>query len=64
MVRMNTSGPIREKLLDASYEPGTLSPEGLRRHDRSRAQIVGRCGAGNRRAREGLIELSPKRKPQ
>jgi tripartite-type tricarboxylate transporter receptor subunit TctC len=27
MVRMNTSGPIREKLLDASYEPGTLSPE-------------------------------------
>jgi tripartite-type tricarboxylate transporter receptor subunit TctC len=27
MVRMNTGGPIREKLLDASYEPGTLSPQ-------------------------------------
>ena len=27
MVRMNASGPIREKLLQASYEPGTLSPE-------------------------------------
>jgi len=27
MVRMNTSGRIREKLLDASYEPGMLSPE-------------------------------------
>ena len=27
MVRMNASGPIREKLLLASYEPGTLSPE-------------------------------------
>jgi tripartite-type tricarboxylate transporter receptor subunit TctC len=27
MVRMNTGGPIREKLIDASYEPGTLSPQ-------------------------------------
>jgi tripartite-type tricarboxylate transporter receptor subunit TctC len=27
MVRMNRSGPIREKLLQASYEPGTMSPE-------------------------------------
>jgi tripartite-type tricarboxylate transporter receptor subunit TctC len=27
MVRMNASGPIREKLLLASYEPGTMSPE-------------------------------------
>ena len=27
MVRMNTSGPIRERLLQASYEPGTMSPE-------------------------------------
>jgi tripartite-type tricarboxylate transporter receptor subunit TctC len=27
MVRMNASGPIREKLLQASYEPGTLTPE-------------------------------------
>jgi tripartite-type tricarboxylate transporter receptor subunit TctC len=27
MVRMNASGPIREKLLQASYEPGTMSPE-------------------------------------
>jgi tripartite-type tricarboxylate transporter receptor subunit TctC len=26
MVRMNANGPIREKLIDASYEPGTLSP--------------------------------------
>jgi tripartite-type tricarboxylate transporter receptor subunit TctC len=26
MVRMNASGPIRGKLLDASYEPGTMSP--------------------------------------
>ena len=24
---MNTSGPIREKLLQASYEPGMMSPE-------------------------------------
>ena len=27
IVRMNTSGPIRERLLQASYEPGTMSPE-------------------------------------
>ena len=27
IVRMNASGPIREKLVQASYEPGTLSPE-------------------------------------
>jgi tripartite-type tricarboxylate transporter receptor subunit TctC len=27
MVRMNASGPIREKLMQASYEPGTLTPE-------------------------------------
>jgi tripartite-type tricarboxylate transporter receptor subunit TctC len=27
MVRMNASGPIREKLMLASYEPGTMSPE-------------------------------------
>ena len=27
MVRMNASGPIRERLLQASYEPGTMSPE-------------------------------------
>jgi tripartite-type tricarboxylate transporter receptor subunit TctC len=26
VVRMNASGPIREKLLQASYEPGTMSP--------------------------------------
>jgi tripartite-type tricarboxylate transporter receptor subunit TctC len=26
IVRMNASGPIREKLVQASYEPGTLSP--------------------------------------
>jgi tripartite-type tricarboxylate transporter receptor subunit TctC len=26
IVRMNASGPIRERLLQASYEPGTLSP--------------------------------------
>jgi hypothetical protein len=24
---MNTGGQIREKLIDASYEPGTLSPQ-------------------------------------
>ncbi|HEY7662103.1 MAG TPA: tripartite tricarboxylate transporter substrate binding protein [Xanthobacteraceae bacterium] len=28
IVRMNASGPIRERLLQASYEPGTLSPQG------------------------------------
>jgi tripartite-type tricarboxylate transporter receptor subunit TctC len=27
MVRMNASGTIRERLLTASYEPGTLAPE-------------------------------------
>jgi tripartite-type tricarboxylate transporter receptor subunit TctC len=27
MVRMNAAGPIRERLLQASYEPGTLSPQ-------------------------------------
>jgi tripartite-type tricarboxylate transporter receptor subunit TctC len=27
IVRMNASGPIREKLILASYEPGTLAPE-------------------------------------
>ena len=27
IVRMNASGPIRERLLQASYEPGTMSPE-------------------------------------
>jgi tripartite-type tricarboxylate transporter receptor subunit TctC len=27
MARMNASGPIRERLLQASYEPGTISPE-------------------------------------
>ena len=27
MVRMNASGPIRERLMQASYEPGTLSPQ-------------------------------------
>jgi tripartite-type tricarboxylate transporter receptor subunit TctC len=27
MVRMNSSGTIRERLIDASYEPGTISPE-------------------------------------
>ena len=27
VVRMNASGPIREKLMLASYEPGTMSPE-------------------------------------
>jgi tripartite-type tricarboxylate transporter receptor subunit TctC len=27
IVKMNQSGPIRETLLAASYEPGTLSPE-------------------------------------
>ena len=27
MVRMNTSGTIRERLVQASYEPGTMSPE-------------------------------------
>ena len=27
MVRMNASGTIRERLLQASYEPGTISPE-------------------------------------
>jgi tripartite-type tricarboxylate transporter receptor subunit TctC len=27
MVRMNASGPIREMLIAASYEPGTLAPE-------------------------------------
>jgi tripartite-type tricarboxylate transporter receptor subunit TctC len=27
MVKHNTAGPIREKLLQASYEPGTLSPQ-------------------------------------
>jgi tripartite-type tricarboxylate transporter receptor subunit TctC len=27
IVRMNASGPIRERLLQASYEPGTLSPQ-------------------------------------
>ena len=64
MVSMNTSGPIREKLVEASYEPGTLSPEAVRRHDRPRAQAVGRRRAGNRRAREGLINMSPKRMPQ
>jgi tripartite-type tricarboxylate transporter receptor subunit TctC len=26
-VRMNTSGPIRDRLIQASYEPGTISPE-------------------------------------
>src|SRR5262249_45217199 len=26
VVRMNASGPIREKLLQASYEPGAMSP--------------------------------------
>jgi tripartite-type tricarboxylate transporter receptor subunit TctC len=27
IVRMNASGPIRERLLAASYEPGTISPD-------------------------------------
>ena len=27
MVRMNASGEIRERLIQASYEPGTMSPE-------------------------------------
>ena len=27
MVRHNTDGPIRERLLAQSYEPGTISPE-------------------------------------
>ena len=27
MVRMNTSGTIRDRLVEASYEPGTISPE-------------------------------------
>ena len=27
MVRMNTSGPIRETLINASYEPGTMTPQ-------------------------------------
>jgi len=27
MVRMNTSGQIRDRLVQASYEPGTMSPE-------------------------------------
>jgi tripartite-type tricarboxylate transporter receptor subunit TctC len=30
MVRMNAGGPVREKLLQASYEPGTMSPQDYR----------------------------------
>ena len=64
MVRMNASGPIREKLMQASYEPGTHVAGGIRRDDRSRAQALGRRGAGDRRAREGLIGQRRKRMPQ
>jgi hypothetical protein len=64
MVRMNASGPIREKLLQASYEPGTLSPEEYGAMIDRELKLCGRCGAGNRRAREGLISMSRKRMPQ
>jgi hypothetical protein len=27
IVRMNASGPIRDTLINASYEPGTMTPQ-------------------------------------
>ena len=54
MVKMNTSGTIRDRLVQASYDPGTGLAGAIRRDDRPRADAMGRDRARDRRAGEDV----------
>ena len=61
---MNRSGPIRETLVKASYEPGVLSPEHYGEMIDRELKQWGAIVQRHRRADEDLIEHVAEEEPQ